>query len=266
MKSQSVIAGTQGSIYIDIVPDTLLNALYGMGATTSPESYYIDLNQDQASDIKIYSFGAISSGSGNQYIQVSSLDTSSFSFAFGSLDQTFFPTSSCSPGWYNRNMLKAYNQGDTIKNGAYITSGYLGYDYYICSEDASSCEWCTSTDKYIGVKYRNGGNVIFGWIRVDVSAYQKVLIKDFSLGGSAVGIKQNEVLNSFSISPNPASEKIKIDLNAQLTEIKMTDVSGREILNTQERSIDISALREGIYFVQVKTPEGVLTRKVIVQR
>ena len=49
-------------------------------------------------------------------------------------------------------------------------------------------------------------------------------------------------------------------------EITLLNVLGNEVISTKQKEIDISSLAEGIYFVQVKTAEGILTKKIIKQR
>jgi len=54
--------------------------------------------------------------------------------------------------------------------------------------------------------------------------------------------------------------------NSLLKEICLHDLLGKQILSTKENDIDVSNLNEGIYFAQVKTVEGVITKKFVVQR
>jgi len=84
---------------------------------------------------------------------------------------------------------------------------------------------------------------------------------------SYVGINKFTNNEQINIYPNPANTSMQIKVsNAQTAEIKILDVLGKEVLSTKEKDIDVSALQEGIYFVQVKTAEGILIKKVVVQR
>lgn len=65
-----------------------------------------------------------------------------------------------------------------------------------------------------------------------------------------------------NIFPNPASNKIRLNTEAEL---KLYDIAGHEILNAKEKEIDVSNLEAGIYFVFVKTTLGASTQKIIVQ-
>ncbi|HEX7414745.1 MAG TPA: T9SS type A sorting domain-containing protein [Bacteroidia bacterium] len=88
------------------------------------------------------------------------------------------------------------------------------------------------------------------------------------LSCSTMGIEQfagtNEVVKVY---PNPATNTLQVAVgNAELTEVKLIDMLGKEIINTKEKDIDVSGLQEGVYFVSIKTSEGVATKKIIIQR
>ncbi|MEO8760660.1 MAG: T9SS type A sorting domain-containing protein [Bacteroidia bacterium] len=80
------------------------------------------------------------------------------------------------------------------------------------------------------------------------------------------GVQKNKNESSLVLYPNPASNNLQIKSNEKTIQIQVIDMFGIEILTTKENSIDISNLQEGIYFVNVKTNEGSLTKKIIVQR
>lgn len=72
-----------------------------------------------------------------------------------------------------------------------------------------------------------------------------------------------------SISPNPAKDKIQIKNlnNVTISELFMFDVWGRKVLheniNSVNTTIDISALLEGIYFLQIMTDKTQIIKKII---
>ena len=82
-------------------------------------------------------------------------------------------------------------------------------------------------------------------------------------------VKQvNSDANQIIIYPNPSNSIVGVTLlgNNKVEEISLVDVLGKEVLTTKETIIDVSSLQEGIYFVQVKTADGVATKKIIIQR
>ncbi len=69
--------------------------------------------------------------------------------------------------------------------------------------------------------------------------------------------------------PNPASTTLNISLGDETVssfDVKVIDLSGKTMLIRKmgnERTIDISSLNTGIYLIQIKTDEGIFTRKFI---
>lgn len=72
-----------------------------------------------------------------------------------------------------------------------------------------------------------------------------------------------------SVYPNPTNNYLKINCGLGQYVIGMEDVLGNIIktlaLKNKEETIDVSDLPEGIYFVNLKTSEGVFTKKIIIQ-
>ena len=84
----------------------------------------------------------------------------------------------------------------------------------------------------------------------------------FVTGGN--GIKQLANNEEINIYPNPANSKIYIE-SKSVIEVKLFGLLGNEIITTKEKEIDVSNLREGIYFIQVNTNGRIYTKKIIVQ-
>ncbi len=66
------------------------------------------------------------------------------------------------------------------------------------------------------------------------------------------------------IYPNPASSKISVEAQG-LQGVRFFNSVGMEVLFSDQKEIDVSTLESGIYFVKIKTPEGTLTKKIIIQ-
>jgi hypothetical protein len=76
----------------------------------------------------------------------------------------------------------------------------------------------------------------------------------------------------FEVYPNPATNNINVDLsNIEATpeRISVIDLIGNEIIvaNTQKelKSLDVSSIPTGLYFVKVSTDKGILTKQFIKQ-
>jgi len=77
--------------------------------------------------------------------------------------------------------------------------------------------------------------------------------------------------NLTDVYPNPASEKLFIDIPKAAERLEIYDMQGKLIMQTAAievgvHSIDVSALAEGIYVVLVQTGDGVYKSKVEVRR
>jgi|ERR1700757_740979 len=72
---------------------------------------------------------------------------------------------------------------------------------------------------------------------------------------------QNSTLH---IYPNPANNKITIDAN-DVTDVKLFDVLGKQIIATKTNDVDVSNFNDGVYFIQVQTKQNTTTQKIIIQ-
>ena len=81
-------------------------------------------------------------------------------------------------------------------------------------------------------------------------------------------------LNAISISPNPTTGKLRIDnydlriydlriYDLRIKDIQIFDISGVQLFSTQQTTLDVSHLPAGIYFVQIKTEKGIVTKKIV---
>jgi hypothetical protein len=85
---------------------------------------------------------------------------------------------------------------------------------------------------------------------------------------NAVGVEEISAASPVKIYPNPASDKLNIQLpNAGNAEVNITDASGRIIFSPRvsagNNSIDISALAQGFYVININTPEKKFTKRIV---
>jgi N-acetylneuraminic acid mutarotase len=88
---------------------------------------------------------------------------------------------------------------------------------------------------------------------------------------NCIATKIDDFNNSISISPNPTSGIINIDLanKSEQTNISIFNTLGKLIYHKQARnksSIDLSLQAKGIYFVKITTKEHTITKKIILNR
>jgi hypothetical protein len=77
-------------------------------------------------------------------------------------------------------------------------------------------------------------------------------------------VAQSEV--QFLAYPNPASDVIYIDPKLDILHVSLMDVSGRELINTLDKSISVDQLSPGTYLLKVQTLEGEMFNKPIIVR
>jgi hypothetical protein len=71
-------------------------------------------------------------------------------------------------------------------------------------------------------------------------------------------------LEAISIYPNPTTRELRIENgNTEIQQISVFDSAGIHLFNTQQTTIDVSHLPAGIYFVQITTEKGIVTKRVV---
>ena len=76
---------------------------------------------------------------------------------------------------------------------------------------------------------------------------------------SAQGVKEIE----FSLFPNPTNDIISIRCQENIINVSVLNANGSLLLNSNSTQLDFSTLASGVYFVKVKTANGVSIKKVI---
>ncbi len=112
----------------------------------------------------------------------------------------------------------------------------------------------------IGFKNESSKNIYYtlsGGLYIDTFSVSTVLsVEDFEK-------------TSLSLYPNPVLDFISIDNpdNIQINAVSVIDMNGRELLNNKytntNNTINLSNLSKGIYFIQLNTEKGILSKKII---
>ena len=77
-----------------------------------------------------------------------------------------------------------------------------------------------------------------------------------------------EFSSSFNIHPNPANDKLYIEILTQTLTVEIYDIFGRQqsTVNSQQSTvIDVSNLNTGIYIIKINTKEGNIVKQFIKQ-
>ena len=80
-----------------------------------------------------------------------------------------------------------------------------------------------------------------------------------------LSISEDDFSKDISIFPNPLSSILNIEISQNISFVKATVYStiGKLILETSEKQINLEILSAGIYFVEVVTDKGNITKKIV---
>jgi hypothetical protein len=172
------------------------------------------------------------------------------------------------------------NDGDVSGNNGYV-------DYWIAKLDSAGViQWQkalggTNQEGYNGITQQVDGahsvqqTTDLGYI---VAGYSKSNDGDVSgnhgnfdywvvkLGYNPTGTE--ELLSgSVRVYPNPASEDVFVHTgtNSNLLQVSLYDLFGQLVRSTKENSISVSGLPRGLYFLQIKTGKGDVSKKILVK-
>lgn len=71
-------------------------------------------------------------------------------------------------------------------------------------------------------------------------------------------------INQINIYPNPVSDYLIIRSDSEVENVRILDLSGRELWATKNTQLDLSDYANGTYIVEIKTKEGKFQRKKII--
>ena len=118
----------------------------------------------------------------------------------------------------------------------------------------------------------NEGYKFLNWTENDTivseeSKYSFTIAGDRNLVANFVSTESiEELATSFRIYPNPANDKLFIVTEIEVNEVVVYDVYGRQQVNKTTKQqggvvINVADLSSGVYFVMIKTDEGVVTKR-----
>ncbi|WP_118950368.1 T9SS type A sorting domain-containing protein [Taibaiella helva] len=84
-----------------------------------------------------------------------------------------------------------------------------------------------------------------------------------------MGVNERALLESTTLYPNPAKDKINLDARFLGAELKISDLSGRSLIyvdKVKNKTVDVSALSEGLYLVSLKQGQQTLSGKLLIRK
>ena len=178
-----------------------------------------------------------------------------------------------SPG----NHLLEWKYGNQLTEGNYENAFYIdditvgnAYDIYRANCDGSG-------QTLIAEAVANAQYVDDGWASLPIGQYKYGVSID---GGITIywsdcidkdyqGVDEYDIADIL-VYPNPTRDYIRIDVGANndspVQRIDVCDVTGKLMISSIEKEINVSELESGMYFVNILTDKGLVTKKISVVR
>jgi hypothetical protein len=109
----------------------------------------------------------------------------------------------------------------------------------------------------------NTDDVDISWSQIELVSLIKEVIES---GGTAVN--ETQLQASVVIFPNPASEVINFNTDAQIYTAQIYSTDGKMVKSVNHNyleSIDVTDLCTGMYVIRLKTNEGIVRQKILIK-
>lgn len=175
------------------------------------------------------------------------------------------------PSGYNYTITPRIHDSYNSGNGnTYTLDGLFSY-----STDGST--WSDAFDDVmIGNIALNGGGTVYFRVAPYFAGETGTYLLSMSLTRtSTVGINENQISENIIVYPNPAKDFVLIDFNelkGKLNQINLLNVQGQNVftfnINDQSKifNLPLTNLSDGIYFIQIQTENGILSKKLIISK
>ena len=181
-------------------------------------------------------------------------------------------TVALSPGnhlleWKYGNQLTV---GDEYENSFYIDDITVGNAYDIYRANCDGSGQILIAEAVINAQYIDND-----WVSLPIGQYKYGISID---GGYTIywsecidkdyqGVDEN-FADNVTVYPNPANDIIIVGANNDLPvqSVDIYDITGKLMISSTETEINVSELESGMYFVNILTEKGVVTKKITVLR
>jgi hypothetical protein len=130
------------------------------------------------------------------------------------------------------------------------------------------------SEQVVLTPYKSYKNAMFNFR--NISGYGDDLYVDDINIGSSTGITEQQLKDALNVYPNPTSGQISVKLDLPTAGhilIRVYDVLGRTLTSVEEQNsfggvypVDLRANKNGVYFVEVISDMGTVTRKIILNK
>jgi len=113
------------------------------------------------------------------------------------------------------------------------------------------------------------GTYYVGWYAYSNANEWFIAVDDIKID-IANGIENNTTNNEINLYPNPAKDQLNIRSYVNIENIKVFNAIGQVIvnlnINTQSHVLNTSNLNYGIYYIQLETKKGIVTKKFVIAK
>jgi hypothetical protein len=153
-----------------------------------------------------------------------------------------------------------------------LTTSVTGFDIMSNQSGAQSYQWLSCEDHSVinGATNQTYSAIQNGDYEVEITLGTCVDTSECKTI-SGVGINENSNL-IFSVYPNPSNGNIYIDLanNTNVVILSVININGKvvatETTSSENVSFNLTEVENGIYFVQIKTSNDVITKKISITK
>ncbi|PHS68449.1 MAG: hypothetical protein COB12_00950 [Flavobacterium sp.] len=171
-----------------------------------------------------------------------------------------------------------YLYASNLSYGASINSFnsfYSGSASFCAGVGYTGSAFCGLGEGYLGVKFEIAGATHYGWVRVDIADSSNFTVIDFAYesmagetilaGDGVLGVNDNS-FNNFSYYVD-ANNALNLKTDLQFENITIFSISGQQVINqklsSNEGTISISNLQQGVYIARVSIEGNTKTFKII---
>ena len=162
------------------------------------------------------------------------------------------------PNWCGENYTVYVGTENTVEN---LTNSSITFNE-TTSNDACGA-WA---DRTLDISAASGSLIYIGFRHHAVSDMNQLNIDDLGVTSSSLGL-EDVAVSQFSFFPNPVNDVLTINAQVSIDSIIVYNMLGQTVItstpNTNDNTVDMSALQTGAYFVQVSINNTLNTVRVI---
>jgi hypothetical protein len=166
------------------------------------------------------------------------------------------------PSWAQERYTVYVATGNTVAD---FLASSVNYSELVTDNGAGGVFYTKTLD----ISSFAGETIYIAFRHHDVTDMFSLHIDDVEVQGTAS--VDNALAGSFSVYPNPVKDALNISnsIGAEINSVTITDINGRIVkqvtANGVESQINIADLNAGVYFVNINSNQGSLTKKIVKQ-